>query len=371
MAADMSTHEMLDDVNLSIMESRASGAYAIAGYVNGRYSNWPAIVAKYGKSGKYLLSIDVQGNPGAGAQCLDVEKGDATIAQAPAWFKVTAANGRRARDLRWYPKLYTSAGNAEALIAEMSKADIARDAYMLWSAHYTQKAHICGPRTCGYPQADATQWTSAFDGASLDASLCYGYFFAGPGAPAAAPTPHPDPSVYWTEWPASMELKSGDTGAAVRVLQGACCYSGMKGVRGIAVDGDFGPQTLTAVRNFQEAKKLAVDGIAGPKTRAALVALKDVADAPPAAKAAAKPAVSGAPVKPAEASVKAAGNPVSDPTPEPVKAAENASVSSAEAVQAASSVLVYDQEVIGAGGATRTLPEGAILFVPRMVSKDV
>jgi peptidoglycan hydrolase-like protein with peptidoglycan-binding domain len=65
-------------------------------------------------------------------------------------------------------------------------------------------------------------------------------------------------------------LREGDTGGAVTVLQKALSGSGIRGVRGITVDGVFGSQTLTAVRNFQAAKGLTVDGIAGRETRAAL-----------------------------------------------------------------------------------------------------
>lgn len=39
---------------------------------------------------------------------------------------------------------------------------------------------------------------------------------------------------------------------------------------GITADGDFGPKTLAAVKNFQASKGLVVDGIVGPKTWAAL-----------------------------------------------------------------------------------------------------
>lgn len=38
----------------------------------------------------------------------------------------------------------------------------------------------------------------------------------------------------------------------------------------LVVDGRYGPETVTAVRAFQEAAELAVDGIAGPVTRAAI-----------------------------------------------------------------------------------------------------
>lgn len=103
-------------------------------------------------------------------------------------------------------------------------------------------------------------------------------------APVQPPTPVPPPQpapVNWSMWPPGVTLQEGSTGDAVRVLQSACRLSGIPGVRGIAVDGDFGPQTLTAVRNFQAASGLAVDGIAGPATRAALEALGDVPGAPP------------------------------------------------------------------------------------------
>lgn len=190
---DTKTYLMLDDVNLSVEEAKAALAAAIAGYVNGRFNNWPAIVAKYSKSGKHLLSIDVQGNVSAGAQCLDVEKGDidpANHALIISWVKGTMAAGRATRDLRWFPKVYTSVSNALAIIEALTAAGIKRDEYMLWTAHYTDKAHICS-KACGFGdlQADATQWTDHYEGVSLDASLCFGYFFS--GAPAVAPVKPP------------------------------------------------------------------------------------------------------------------------------------------------------------------------------------
>lgn len=56
-------------------------------------------------------------------------------------------------------------------------------------------------------------------------------------------------------------LKRGLKGAPVRRLQQKL---------GIAADGDFGPGTEKAVRDFQAANALAVDGIAGPDTFMAL-----------------------------------------------------------------------------------------------------
>ena len=99
----------------------------------------------------------------------------------------------------------------------------------------------------------------------------------GEANPTTPPRPKPPVTHFtWSMWPPSVTLRYGSTGNAVGVLQTALRNSGIRGVRGIAVDKVFGSQTLTAVRNFQFVKGLQVDGIAGPKTRAALVALKDV-----------------------------------------------------------------------------------------------
>lgn len=256
-APDMATYPMLDDIDLKIEEQYSGPAHAIAGYVNGKYANWPAVVAKYSPSGKFLLSIDVAGSPSAGAQCLDIERGDATIAQAPNWFKQTQAAGKHYRDLRWYPKLYISAGSAQQLIDAMTAAGVKRDEYLLWSAHYTDQPHICGPATCGYPQADATQWTSTYKGVSLDASLCFGYFFAGPGEPVA---PH------------DLILAPGiQDPADVKILQATLDVWGY----GLTVDGTYGPATAAAVKAFQESAKIKADGICGPATEAALVTLAE------------------------------------------------------------------------------------------------
>ncbi len=56
-------------------------------------------------------------------------------------------------------------------------------------------------------------------------------------------------------------LKRGLKGAPVKRLQEKL---------GIGADGDFGPGTEKAVRDFQQANGLAVDGIAGPDTFTAM-----------------------------------------------------------------------------------------------------
>ena len=71
----------------------------------------------------------------------------------------------------------------------------------------------------------------------------------------------------------SSVLHVGSQGADVILLQRKLSGSHLEGVRGITVDGVFGQQTETAVRNFQKLKGLAVDGIVGPQTWAAAWAL--------------------------------------------------------------------------------------------------
>lgn len=70
------------------------------------------------------------------------------------------------------------------------------------------------------------------------------------------------------------ELELGDTlwrgrrGKAVRRVQEWLNLSG----RRIAIDGDFGPATETAISAFQRGQGLVVDGVVGPNTHGALIA---------------------------------------------------------------------------------------------------
>ncbi len=87
--------------------------------------------------------------------------------------------------------------------------------------------------------------------------------------PPAPVPPVPPPAPKPPAMPSSI-LRLGSAGADVKVLQAKLAGSGIPGVRGITVDGTFGGQTDTAVRNFQHHAGLPVDGIVGPRTWAAL-----------------------------------------------------------------------------------------------------
>lgn len=84
--------------------------------------------------------------------------------------------------------------------------------------------------------------------------------------PAYKPPPPPSPRPVLPP----PVLRPGMTGTGVKSVQWYLANSGLKGVRGIAQDGDYGDQTTTAVRNFQGYSKLTTDGVYGPDTRTAL-----------------------------------------------------------------------------------------------------
>jgi Putative peptidoglycan binding domain len=81
--------------------------------------------------------------------------------------------------------------------------------------------------------------------------------------PATTPTPPAKPTVRVP----TTTLKSGDTGAQVKLLQRALVALGYSPG---TPDGSFGPATKQALIAFQTAQGLTADGVAGPKTLAAL-----------------------------------------------------------------------------------------------------
>jgi hypothetical protein len=152
------------------------GADAYAGYTSGLFPTWDALKARFtGKAHLVSIAIDATHH----ALCLDVENGDAIPSQVPAW--VQAEHGRNVHR----PIVYASASAIVEVLARLSAAGIKRDQVRLWSAHYGIGKHICGPQVkdCGFPVADATQWTNAAAGAGggkVDESLCAADFFTQP-----------------------------------------------------------------------------------------------------------------------------------------------------------------------------------------------
>jgi hypothetical protein len=160
------------------------GADAYAGYTSGLWPDFPDIQRLFPHV--RLLSIAV--NAAHDADCLDVENGDATIAEVYPWFNRQVKRGV------WRPVIYTSASNAQALNATMHANGFPRASYRLWLAHWGDGKHICGPGlVCGYPRADGTQWTAAAagtHGTHVDESLLAADFFPTPPTPAVGPFEH-------------------------------------------------------------------------------------------------------------------------------------------------------------------------------------
>lgn len=137
-------------------------AEAVAGYVGG---NWPTFKGLL-KSHPHARHVSIAINAAEVAQVLDIETGDATIAEAAPWVKRMKARKHHR------PGLYVSLSQARALLNALAAAGIKRADVRLWIAHYTGEAHICGPQ-CGYElntTADATQFTDKSNGLSLDES---------------------------------------------------------------------------------------------------------------------------------------------------------------------------------------------------------
>lgn len=82
------------------------------------------------------------------------------------------------------------------------------------------------------------------------------------GKPPAPYNPQPE----LPRDPAQGFVSLGSTGKGVRDLQTDLNKLGY----GLAVDGDFGPATLAAVKDFQRKQGLQVDGVVGPNTLAAI-----------------------------------------------------------------------------------------------------
>lgn len=144
-------------------------AVAVAGYVNGR---WPTFV-QLRKQFPHARLLSVAVSAAADADCLDVEAGDATVAQVGLWVRRQQARGV-AR-----PTVYCSVSSAPSVLDALARSGIARTKVRLWTAHYTGKPHLCSTAACGYAcgDADATQWTDRALGRNLDASLCAPDFF--------------------------------------------------------------------------------------------------------------------------------------------------------------------------------------------------
>ena len=139
-----------------------------AGYVDGLYANIPAIRARF--PGRTVVQIVVFASHDAG-DCLDVEQGDATPAQAPGWVQRRRAAGHAG------PLVYCSESVWPQVRQAFQSAGVPEPGY--WVAGYPGSV---GPNL--YPGSVGHQWR---DVGPYDESVMVDYL------PGIDPAPVPDP----------------------------------------------------------------------------------------------------------------------------------------------------------------------------------
>jgi hypothetical protein len=175
------TVTMYDSVTVSEIPANAE---AVAGYTSGKWPTYNELVAKFPHA--HHLSIAV--NSGHDADCLDVETGDATPSEAPAWVRRQHARGKK------LPVLYANLSTMPSVIAALTANGIHRSEYLLWVAHYDNIANI----PSGF---DAKQYWDKALGKNLDVSLCSDAFFGIVPTPPKPNTWMPGDEHNWeTEW---------------------------------------------------------------------------------------------------------------------------------------------------------------------------
>lgn len=225
----------------------------VAGYINGLYKWSAAEWDLFPHSTHVQISITASEDAG---DVLDVEKGDASPQEAAGWIE------RRKQSGLWRPTIYCARSVIPAVRQATGRYVLGTD-YDIWVADWTGKPHGVTAPGPGVPAVcAAVQYAST---AKYDVSIVNDDGW--PHRTAAKPAP---PKATAPTWPKGMVLKQGMSGGPVEVLQTALNGTGLYGVRNIAVDGVYGVQTVTSVRNFQAHEGLAVDGVAGPLTRAKL-----------------------------------------------------------------------------------------------------
>ena len=252
---------MYDSVDLGQIPADAQ---FLAAYVDGRFANVAEARDRFPHA--RILSIAV--NAAHDADCLDIETGDATPAQAAAWFLRQKARGITR------PCLYASAFVMDTeVIPALKAAGIGAGEIRLWSAHYNNTPHICGPSTCRElgVTADGTQWTDKAMGRNLDQSLLAADFFG------TAPAPDWQETLM-NKLPTLQQGavdKPGQVFFVHRLQALLACYGQINHILAAGcqpVSGTFDAPTAVAVKAVQASKKLTADGIVGPATWGVLIA---------------------------------------------------------------------------------------------------
>lgn len=123
------------------------GLSMYASYID-NFGGYGELVAAKESTGAFLLSVTIFGGK---AHCADVQPGAMRAPDLPNWIDHVALLDE-GFDVA-VPWVYTSASQMALANTYIGGRHVIR-----WSAHYGFGMHICGPKTCGWPQADWTQW---------------------------------------------------------------------------------------------------------------------------------------------------------------------------------------------------------------------
>lgn len=140
-----------------------AGALVVAGYVDG---NWPTM-DEVRKRFPFAKHISIATRSTSVADILDVEVGDATPDDVVRWLELAHAGGIER------PGVYTSVARMRRCLDVAHAAGWTRPRLKVWTAHWTDREHLCGPE-CGFglaTNAGATQWRGAKVGEAYDVSL--------------------------------------------------------------------------------------------------------------------------------------------------------------------------------------------------------
>lgn len=163
---------MLDTVDPGVIGRLASTSpTAVAGYDDGLYNDIAQLEREYPAHHHLSICVFAWDN----GDCLDIENGDATPAEAPGWVRRQHARGESR------PCLYANESTMPAVKFHLDQAGIPRQSVRLWVAHYDGIAEV----PAGY---DAKQYSDHWHNRNVDVSVCLDDFFE-----LAPPRPRPNP----------------------------------------------------------------------------------------------------------------------------------------------------------------------------------
>jgi hypothetical protein len=157
---------MFDSVNVDEIPPDAE---AVLGYTGGSWPTYHELEHRFPNARVISAAISASED----ADLLDVEQGDATPEQVPAWYSRQVE--RRKRDPGFYNLerngAYAAVSELTEVIAHMRAARHKDRSWIQMSAHVGQGKHICGPKSCHYPGLDLTAQSTQYDWSALGRNL--------------------------------------------------------------------------------------------------------------------------------------------------------------------------------------------------------